>query len=119
MGLERSCPFSKDKYNGMYFANHYHQKKKKTNWGKQALPYQACKEYNDLDYNTRSIEQLRTYQACKEYNDLDYNTRSIEQLRTLEMNFSNLYLYNTHTVYLKYNLLTLCNMYSIMYPIVS
>jgi hypothetical protein len=97
MGLERSCPFSKDKYNGMYFANHYHQKKKKTNWGKQELPYQACKEYNDLDYNTRSIEQLRT----------------------LEMNFSSLYLYNTHTVYLKYNLLTLCNMYSIMYPIVS
>jgi hypothetical protein len=97
MGLDGSRPFSKDKYNGMYFANHYRQKKKKTNWGKQELLYQACKEYNDLDYNTRSIEQLRT----------------------LEMNFSNLYLYNTHTVYLKYNLLTLCNMYSIMYPIVS
>jgi hypothetical protein len=93
MGLERSCPFSRDKYKGMYFANRYHQKK--TNWGKQELLYQACKEYDDLDYNTRSIEQLRT----------------------LEMNFSNLYLYNTHTVYLKYNLLTLCifvNMYSIM-----
>jgi hypothetical protein len=33
----------------------------KTNWGKQKLLYQACKEYNDLDYNTRSIEQLGTF----------------------------------------------------------
>ena len=35
--------------------------KPKTNWGKQKLLYQACKEYNDLDYNTRSIEQLGTF----------------------------------------------------------
>jgi hypothetical protein len=33
----------------------------KTNWGKQKMLYQACKEYNDLDYNTRSIEQLGTF----------------------------------------------------------
>ena len=37
--------------------------KPKTNWGKQIkiLLHQACKEYNDLDYNTRSIEQLGTF----------------------------------------------------------
>ena len=35
--------------------------KPKTNWGKQKLLYQACKEYNDLNYNTRSIEQLGTF----------------------------------------------------------
>ncbi len=35
--------------------------KPKTNWGKQKLIYQACKEYNDLDYNTRPIEQLGTF----------------------------------------------------------
>ena len=38
-----------------------HLCKPKTNWGKQKLLYQACKEYNDLDYNTRSIEQLGTF----------------------------------------------------------
>ena len=35
--------------------------KPKTNWGKQKLVYQGCKEYNALDYGIKSCEQLATF----------------------------------------------------------
>lgn len=35
--------------------------KPKTNWGKQKLTYHACKEYNALNPNIKSMEQLATF----------------------------------------------------------
>ena len=35
--------------------------KPKTNWGKQKLLYQACKEYNVLDHNVKSIPEIARF----------------------------------------------------------
>ena len=38
-----------------------HLSKPNTNWGKQRLLYHACKEYNDLDNNIKSIKELDSF----------------------------------------------------------
>jgi hypothetical protein len=41
--------------------DHIHLSKPNTNWGKQNLLYQACKEYNNLDKNIKSINHLASF----------------------------------------------------------
>ena len=45
----------------IYQNNHIHLSKPNTNWGKQRLLYHACKEYNDLDNNIKSIKELDSF----------------------------------------------------------
>ena len=44
--------------------DHIHLSKPCTNWGKQKLLYQACKEYNDLNKNIRSINNLASFHTA-------------------------------------------------------
>ena len=44
--------------------DHIHLSKPSTNWGKQKLLYQACKEYNDLNKNIKSINNLASFNTA-------------------------------------------------------
>ena len=44
--------------------DHIHLSKPSTNWGKQKLLYQACKEYNDLNKNIKSINNLASFHTA-------------------------------------------------------
>jgi hypothetical protein len=45
--------------------DHIHLSKPSTNWGKQKLLYQACKEYNDLNKNIKSINNLASFHTAR------------------------------------------------------
>ena len=58
------CDFDLPKINHLYNTrqrDHIHLSKPNTNWGKQRLLYHACKEYNDLDINIKSIKELDSF----------------------------------------------------------
>ena len=58
------CNFDLPKINHLYNTrqrDHIHLSKPNTNWGKQKLLYHACKEYNDLDNNIKSIKELNSF----------------------------------------------------------
>ena len=58
------CDFDLPKINHLYNTrqrDHIHLSKPNTNWGKQRLLYHACKEYNDLDNNIKSIKELHNF----------------------------------------------------------
>ena len=57
------CDFDLPKINDLYNTrqrDHIHHSKPNTNLGKQRLLYHACKEYNDLGNNIKSIKQLNS-----------------------------------------------------------
>ena len=58
------CDFDLPKINHLYNTrqrDHIHLSKHNTNWEKQRLLYHACKEYNDLDNNIKSIKELDSF----------------------------------------------------------